>query len=182
MARLWRDLRDCATFCFHLCTWVGGGILARTGNRRSTRYRLSPSEPKPAVKFLEGLSTARKTALLQQLRDLWTHTSTAIEGNTLILGDTYVVLEHGLTVSGKPLKDHREVIGHAQAIEILYATINRPIAEDTVFALHKDVQTNVVTDIYRSNGAWKIEPNRSYTVTRDNKQAYINYADPQNTP
>ena len=84
--------------------------------------------------------------------------------------------------TGKPLKDHREVIGHARAIEILYATINRPITEDTVFALHKAVQTDVVTDIYKPNGAWKIEPNGSYIVARDNQQAYINYADPQNTP
>ena len=165
-----------------LSQWVDEGILARTGNRRSTRYHLTPSDAKPAFKFLEGLSTARKTALLQQLRDLWTHTSTAIEGNTLTLGDTHVVLEHGLTVSGKPLKDHREVIGHARAIEILYATLNRPTTEDTIFALHKVVQTDVVTDIYKPNGAWKVEPNGSYVVTRDNQQVYVNYADPQDVP
>ncbi|MFT6734874.1 MAG: Fic family protein, partial [Polaribacter sp.] len=44
-----------------------------------------------------------------QLRYLWTHTSTSLEGNTLSLGETKFVIEEGLTISGKSLKDHQEV-------------------------------------------------------------------------
>jgi Fic family protein len=36
-------------------------------------------------------------------RVLWTHHSSAIEGNTLTLGETYQVLTEGLTINGKPL-------------------------------------------------------------------------------
>jgi Fic family protein len=72
------------------------------------------------LKAFGGLDADIRAALLAQVRDLWTHGSTAIEGNTLTLGETKFVIEEGLTVSGKPLKDHQEVVGHARAIELLY--------------------------------------------------------------
>jgi Fic family protein len=50
--------------------------------------------------FLQDLDNDIRDALLIQLRNLWTHTSTAIEGNTLTLGETAFVLEEGLTISG----------------------------------------------------------------------------------
>jgi len=54
---------------------------------------------------LRGLDRDIGQSLSSQIRDLWTHTSTALEGNTLTLGETRFVIEEGLTVSGKPLKD-----------------------------------------------------------------------------
>jgi Fic family protein len=62
------------------------------------------------VEFFNHLDSDLKAALKAQLRDLWTHTSTALEGNTLTLGETKFVIEEGLTVSGKPLKDHQEMV------------------------------------------------------------------------
>jgi len=59
------------------------------------------------MKFLQNLDEDIKRNLLAQLRNLWTHTSTAIEGNTLTLGETAFVLEEGLTVSGKPVEGSR---------------------------------------------------------------------------
>ena len=73
------------------------------------------------MKFFQNLDSDIKAALKAQLRDLWTHTSTALEGNTLTLGETKFVIEEGLTVSGKPLKDHHEVVGHARAIDLIYS-------------------------------------------------------------
>jgi Fic family protein len=52
--------------------------------------------------FLQDMDNDIRDALLIQLRNLWTHTSTAIEGNTLTLGEIAFVLEEGLTISGKP--------------------------------------------------------------------------------
>lgn len=78
--------------------------------------------------FLKDLDKDIRDALLIQLRNLWTHSSTAIEGNTLTLGETAFVLEEGLTVSGKPLKDHQEVVGHARAIDLVYGLIRREAA------------------------------------------------------
>ncbi|MCK5897261.1 MAG: helix-turn-helix domain-containing protein, partial [Cocleimonas sp.] len=86
-----------------LSRWVEEGIIQKIGNRRSTRYQLITTTTEPTFKFLDGLNPSKKTALINQLRDLWTHTSTAVEGNTLTLGDTHFVLEEGLTISGKPI-------------------------------------------------------------------------------
>ena len=165
-----------------LSQWVHDGHLVRSGNRRSTRYRLADDLPTPEFEFLNGLNESRRIALLAQLRDLWTHHSTAVEGNTLTLGDTHFVLEQGLTISGKPIKDHQEAIGHARAIDILYNCVTRPITEAVVFDLHKAVQTEIVTDIYKPNGAWKVEPNGTYIVTADGRQVYLEYAAPSEVP
>ena len=44
-----------------------------------------------------------------------TYSSNALEGNTLDLAETKIVLEDGLTISGKPMKDHLETLGHSDA-------------------------------------------------------------------
>lgn len=45
------------------------------------------------LSFLEGLDKDIRKVLMAQLRNLWTHASTAIEGNTLTLGETAFVIE-----------------------------------------------------------------------------------------
>jgi len=119
------------------------------------------------MKYLEGLDNDVKQNLLAQLRNLWTHTSTAIEGNTLTLGETAFVIEEGLTVSGKPLKDHEEVVGHAKAIDLIYELVqqSKEIVEQGLFKLHKAIQTERIADIYKPVGAWKVEPNGTVAVT-----------------
>lgn len=136
------------------------------------------------MKFLEELDHDLKAALLIQLRDLWTHTSTALEGNILTLGETAFVLTEGLTISGKPLKDHQEVVGHAHAIELLYSLLDRHdlITEDDLFLLHRAVQASIVIDIYQPVGAWKREPNGTNALTAEGKQTFIDYASPVDVP
>jgi Fic family protein len=59
----------------------------------------------------------------------WTYNSNAIEGNTLTLKETKVVLE-GITIGGKAMREHFEVINHKEAIEYVEAVI----AGDAVFS------------------------------------------------
>ena len=133
--------------------------------------------------FLNDLDKDIRDALLTQLRNLWTHTSTAIEGNTLTLGETAFVLEEGLTISGKPLKDHEEVIGHARAIDLIYELVRRDsdLTEEDLFNLHKAVQTENIVDVYKPVGAWKIEPN-SMVIVSGNTQTIFEYASPKDVP
>ncbi len=159
-----------------LVDWVKQGVVRRTGRKRSTRYQWV--QRAISFAFMEGLSESERQALSAQLRDLWTHTSTALEGNTLTLGDTHFVLEEGLTISGKPLKDHEEVTGHARAIDLLYQSLNEPVTNELLFELHKSVQTEIVTDIFKPNGVWKVEPNGTYIVSDDGVQIYLEYATP----
>jgi Fic family protein len=131
---------------------------------------------------LIGLDPDIRSALLNQIRDLWTHGSTAIEGNTLTLGETKFVIEEGLTVSGKPLKDHQEVMGHARAIELVYDGLNEEWTQDRLFDLHRAIQTQVTFDILKPFGAWKREPNGTYAVMADGRQTFIEYAAPKDVP
>ena len=59
-------------------------------------------------------------AALRQLQKYYdidlTYTSNAIEGNTLTLRETAEVIEHGITVGGKTLKDHLEAVDHYDAV------------------------------------------------------------------
>jgi Fic family protein len=171
-----------------LSEWVEKRMIARQGVGRATRYQfVVPANVGAATEssqlgFLRHLDRDLKRELLAQIRDLWTHTSTALEGNTLTLGDTHFVLGEGITISGKPIKDHQEVIGHARAIELLYRCLNEPLTESIVFELHKAVQTEYVTDIYKPNGAWKVEPNGTQMVTADGLQVFIEYTMPASVP
>lgn len=132
---------------------------------------------------LKHLDHDLRDALLIQLRNLWTHASTAIEGNTLTLGETAFVLGEGLAVSGKPLKDHQEVLGHARAIELLYELVktDKPLSEADLFALHAAVQTEHVYDVYKPVGGWKLEPNSTVMVV-DDEQIIFEYAPPDDVP
>ncbi len=132
--------------------------------------------------FLQPLDEDIKQAVFNQIRELWTHYSTALEGNTLTLGDTNYLLSEGLTISGKPIKDHQEVIGHANAIDTLYQSLSQPLTQEIVFALHRAVQTEIVSDIYKTQGAWKLEPNGTYTVDAEGQQQFIQYALPAYVP
>lgn len=62
--------------------------------------------------------------LLKQIREYYkiglTYSSNALEGNTLTESETKIVLEEGITIGGKPMKDHLEAIGHAEAYDFLY--------------------------------------------------------------
>jgi Fic family protein len=82
------------------------------------------------------------THTLNQLRKYYrvgfTYTSNALEGNTLTESETKVVLEDGITIGGKPMKDHLEAIGHAKAYDLLYTLIQNPaVTEPELLSLHK---------------------------------------------
>ena len=61
---------------------------------------------------------------LKSLRDYYrvglTYSSNALEGNSLTESETKVVIEDGLTIEGKPLRDVYEAVGHAKAYDYLY--------------------------------------------------------------
>lgn len=121
---------------------------------------------------------------MQKLRVRWTHTSTALEGNTLNEGETLGLLQYGLTIAGKPLAHHNEVLGHSRAIELLYRLIadGRALTEGDLHALHTAIQTSVEVDYLKPVGAWKCEPNS--TLAKQGGKTVVNdtYAMPEQVP
>ncbi|HWR33996.1 MAG TPA: Fic family protein [Chitinophagaceae bacterium] len=54
----------------------------------------------------------------------WTYNSNSIEGNTLSLRETQMILQEGITVKGKSLREHFEAHNHEKAIDYLYSLVN----------------------------------------------------------
>lgn len=79
---------------------------------------------------------------LKSLREYYriglTYTSNALEGNSLTESETKVVVEDGLTIGGKPLKDVYEATGHAKAYDFLYEIAkDKPVTEVDILELHR---------------------------------------------
>src|SRR5271169_593851 len=72
---------------------------------------------------------------LEHIHDLeLTYTSNAIEGNALSAAETTLVIEQGITIGGKPLKDHLEAIDHYEAIGYVRAGVPRVATDRGRFA------------------------------------------------
>jgi Fic family protein len=80
--------------------------------------------------------------LVDNLREVYnirlTYHSNAIEGNTLTQSETQIVIEKGITIGGKPLKDHLEAINHVEAIDFIrnLAMDERAITEWDIRQIH----------------------------------------------
>lgn len=79
--------------------------------------------------------------LRKQIREYYriglTYTSNALEGNSLTESETKIVLEDGITIGGKRLIEHLEVIGHSDAYTYLYDLVKKnEITEDDIKWLH----------------------------------------------
>jgi Fic family protein len=79
---------------------------------------------------------------LKSLRDYYrvglTYSSNALEGNSLTESETKVVIEDGLTIEGKPLREIYEATGHAKAYDYMQQlAIDEPLSEEVICQLHK---------------------------------------------
>lgn len=75
----------------------------------------------------------------------FTYTSNAIEGNSLSLNETKIIIEDGITIGGKSIKEHLEVLGNSNAYDLLFDIANRnvSISEDIILELHKMLYSNI---------------------------------------
>lgn len=134
--------------------------------------------------FLAGLDADLRHGLAASLVAEWTHSSTALEGNTMSLGDTLFVLAEGLTVSGKSFREHQELHGHSQALGLMasWTRSRRPIQIGELHRLHHAVQTGTSIDSLAPVGRWKVEPNGTNAITSNGSSTWHDYALPQHVP
>ena len=90
------------------------------------------------IKSLPPLREAEITSLRAYYKVKLTYSSNALEGNTLTESDTKVVLEDGLTIGGRPLRDHLEAVGHAAAFDYV-CSLQRGtgFSEQDILTLHR---------------------------------------------
>lgn len=75
----------------------------------------------------------------------WTYTSNAIEGNSLDRAETLAVLKDGITIGGKPLKDHLEAINHKKAIDHINEIFTKvePITQNGIKYIHSIILRDI---------------------------------------
>ena len=106
------------------------GIETLAGRIDELRRELAAMRPLPA----DVLATIRERFDLEL-----TYTSNAIEGNTLSLREIAEVISRGVTVSGKPLRDHLEAVDHHHALTWMHeaASADQPLTSMVVRQLHQ---------------------------------------------
>ncbi|MGB1041679.1 MAG: Fic family protein, partial [Flavobacteriales bacterium] len=90
---------------------------------------------------------------LQKIKDAlsveWTYNSNSIEGNSMTLRETYIVINDGMTVKGKPMREHFEVNNHHKALSFLYNLVDKKKQLDcsNILDIHSFILNNI-EDLY----------------------------------
>ena len=100
----------------------------------------------------------------------YTYNSNAIEGNTLTLRETDLVLR-GLTIDRKPLKDHMEAVGHKEAFDYVSELVkdNVPLSESII----KQIHFLVLADKKDDRGVYRRVPVRIMGAQHEPVQPYL---------
>ena len=100
----------------------------------------------------------------------YTYNSNAIEGNTLTLRETDMVLR-GLTIDRKPLKDHMEAVGHKEAFEFVQDLVKNqvPLSESIIRQIHY----LVLADKKDDRGVYRRVPVRIMGAKHEPVQPYL---------
>ncbi len=94
--------------------------------------------------------------LNKDLRVFLTYHSNAIEGNSLSLQETQMVIDYGITIHGHPLREYLEATNHAEAYEYVTSLIEKreSIKKETILALHHLVMDKIL----ETNGQFRTAP------------------------
>lgn len=93
-----------------------------------------------SLNALRPLSQTQVQKLREQLQIEMAYNSNAIEGNSLTLRETFLVLQEGMTIKGKPMKDHLEAKDHKEALDFLYELVSQDsqtVSEHLIRQLHQ---------------------------------------------
>lgn len=126
--------------------WYNKVNTLQAGKQNMSTYEIIDLYKKEIVKLrpFEG-------DMLKQIKDYYkiglTWSSNALEGNTYTESETKVLLEDGLTVGGKPLRDTFEVLGHGKAYDFMFILLkNKEITEDHIITMHNLFYSEIEPD------------------------------------
>ncbi|KJJ85787.1 filamentation induced by cAMP protein fic [Candidatus Omnitrophus magneticus] len=89
------------------------------------------------INALRPFSNEMNQQIKEYFRIGLTYSSNALEGNSLTISETKVVIEDGLTIAGKPLREHYEATGHSDAFDYMYTLVTgNTITEEDIKKLH----------------------------------------------
>ena len=116
------------------------------------------------------LTEGEVARLTEEFTVEYTYNSNAIEGNTLTLRETDMVLR-GLTIDQKPLKDHMEAVGHKEAFDFVRELVqdNVPMSERVIQQIHY----LVLADKKDDRGGYRRVPVRIMGAQHEPVQPYL---------
>ena len=131
---------------------------------------LTIDEKKKELDARRTLTEGEDARLNEEFVVEYTYNSNAIEGNTLTLRETDLVLR-GLTIDKKPLKDHIEVIGHKEAFDYVKELVrdNIPLSENII----KQIHFLVLADKKDDRGVYRRIPVRIMGAAHEPVQPYL---------
>lgn len=141
------------------------------GRYRSKESILSQIEQKKEeLDHKRPLTEGEVARLNEEFVVEYTYNSNAIEGNTLTLRETDLVLR-GLTIDQKPLKDHMEAVGHKEAFEFVSEMVksNMPLSEKLI----KQIHYLVLADKKEDRGVYRRVPVRIMGAKHEPVQPYL---------
>jgi Fic family protein len=109
-------------------------------------------------KQLDAVRPLPKTAVQKLKHEFeleWTYNSNAIEGNTLSLQETRLIIEEGITIGNKSMREHFEAINHKKAIDYV-ETLSKEktkMRERDILQIHNLIMTNLNV---RERGQYRI--------------------------
>jgi Fic family protein len=120
---------------------------------------------------LRPLTPGEVARLREEFLIEFTYHSNAIEGNTLTLQETALVIKEGITIDKKPLKDHLEVVGHKDAYEYVLHLIQDkiPFSERII----KEIHTLVLMNQPQDRGVYRKVPVRIVGASHEPPQPYL---------
>ncbi len=116
-------------------------------------------QKKAIVDGYRPLPAGTLARLNEDLKIMLTHHSTAIEGNTLSLNETAMVIEYGMTVGGHSLREYKETENHARAYDYVVSLVagnQEPITQKTIFTFHQLVMRDLLDET--QTGTWRTVP------------------------
>ena len=140
------------------------------------RYKTSESlldiidEKKKELDSRRPLTEGEVARLYEDFAVEYTYNSNAIEGNTLTLRETDMVLR-GLTIDQKPLKEHMEAVGHKEAFDFVRELVqtNEPMSEHVI----KQIHYLVLADKREDRGVYRRVPVRIMGAYHEPVQPYM---------
>ena len=105
-------------------------------------------EKKQILQSSRPLPTIALQKIKESLSIEWTYNSNSIEGNTLSLRETQMVIQEGITIKGKSLREHFETHNHDKAIDYLYSIVNDKyiLRSIDILELHRLVLRSIEDD------------------------------------
>jgi len=102
------------------------------------------------------LTAGELSRLSEEFLINFTYNSNAIEGNTLTLQETALILKEGITIDKKPMKDHLEAVGHKEAFHYVEELVQQkvPLSEKVI----KDIHSLVLMDNREDRGLYRRVP------------------------